>query len=49
MIKEVFREKKVSKNGNDYQVLVIVFENGYKLEHFLNNEQIYILNDVPLK
>ena len=49
MIKECYREKKVSKVGNEYQVLVLIFDNGYKLEQFLNNEQIYILSEIPLK
>lgn len=49
MIKEVYREEKTSKKGNVYQVLVVVFSNGYKLEQFLTNEQIFILGSVPLK
>ena len=47
-LKDVYREERVSKKGNSYQVIVFVFENGYKLESFLNNEQQYILADVPL-
>ena len=48
-IKEVYREERISKkSGNKYQMLVIVFENGYKYESFLSNEQQYILKDVPL-
>lgn len=49
LIKECFRENRVSKNGNAYQVLVIVFSSGYKFESFLSNEQQFILNSVPLK
>lgn len=48
-VKDTYREERVSKAGKSYQVIVIVFENGYKLETFLNNEQQYILSDVPLK
>lgn len=47
-VKDVYREERVSKKGNTYQVIVFVFENGYKLDSFLNNEQQYILVDVPL-
>lgn len=47
-VKDVYREERTSKKGNAYQVIVFVFENGYKLESFLNNEQQYILADVPL-
>lgn len=50
LIKEVYRENRVSKRtGNAYQVIVIVFENGYHLETFLNNEQQYILANVPVR
>ena len=49
-IMDCYRENRVSnKTGNPYQVLVLVFENGYKLEQFLSNEQQFILADVPLK
>jgi len=47
-VKDVYRQERTSKAGNTYQVIVIVFDNGYKLETFLNNEQQYILSDVPL-
>lgn len=50
LIKEVYRENRVSKKtGNAYQVIVIVFENGYHLETFLNNEQQYILANIPVR
>lgn len=40
-------EKRVSKKNNSvYSVLVLVFENGYKCDMFLNNEQIYILGQI---
>lgn len=47
-VKNVYREERTSKKGNQYQVIVFEFENGYKMESFLNNEQQYILADVPL-
>lgn len=47
-IETCYREtRKSNKSGKDYTVLVIVFENGYKLETFLTNEQQFILKDVP--
>lgn len=50
MIKAVWREERFSKKSEStYQVLVIEFGNGYKLKTFLNNEQQYILKDIPLK
>lgn len=47
-IDSVHREQRVSKSGNNYQVLVVVFANGYKMEQFLSNEQQYILSFIPL-
>lgn len=38
--------KKSEKTGNDYQVLIIKFVGGYNLSVFLNNEQLYILNNL---
>ena len=44
-----YRENRISaKTGNSYQVLVLEFDNGYKLEQFLSNEQQFILSNVPL-
>lgn len=48
-VKDVYRQERISKAGNPYQVIVVVFDNDYKLESFLNNEQQYILAGVPLK
>lgn len=48
-VKNVYREERISKAQKPYQVIVFEFENGYKLETFLNNEQQYILADLPLK
>lgn len=46
-IKDCYREtRKSTKSGKDYTVLVLCFENGYKLDTFLTNEQNFILKDV---
>lgn len=34
------------KNGKPYSVLNIEFENGYTLEHFLTNEQKFIVGNI---
>lgn len=47
-VSKVYRVEKVSKKGNTYQVLRVVFENGYVYENFLTNEQQYILQEVPV-
>ena len=42
-----YREKLISnKKGTEYQVLVLIFENGYKMDVFLTNEQIFIISNV---
>ncbi|MBQ3136099.1 MAG: hypothetical protein IJB74_01320 [Clostridia bacterium] len=42
-----YREKRHSeKKGTDYEVLVLIFENGYKMDVFLNNEQQFIIGSV---
>lgn len=46
-VAEMFRDVRTSKAGKSYCVLVIVFDNGYKLETFLTNEQQFILRDIP--
>lgn len=46
---ECVRENRTSKNGREYQVLVLFFENGYKMDVFLSNEQQFILNNIPIK
>ena len=48
-VNNVYREERISKAQKPYLVIVFEFENGYKLETFLNNEQQYILAEVPLK
>lgn len=46
---ECYVQKGTSKKGNDYEVLVLEFENGYKMRVFLSDEQKYILSGlVPL-
>ena len=34
------------KTGKPYSVLNIEFENGYTLEHFLTNEQKFIVGNI---
>lgn len=42
-----YREKRHSeRKGTDYEVLVLIFENGYKMDVFLNNEQQFIIGSV---
>ena len=43
MIKDVKLETKTSKTGNPYQVLVIIFKNGYEKTVFLDKSEIYML------
>lgn len=45
-IAECYIIDNVSKNGKPYSVLHIDFENGYTLEHFLTNEQKFIVGQV---
>lgn len=48
-VAECYVERGVSKKGNNYEVLIIEFENGYKMRVFLSDEQKYILSSiVPL-
>lgn len=43
-------DKRTSKKtGNAYNVLVIDFDNGYKYESFLNNEQFFIIDSILRK
>ncbi len=46
-VTDCFREVRTSKSGKPYNVLIVIFENGYQFETFLNNEQAFILKDVP--
>lgn len=42
-----YREKRYSeKKGKYYEVLVLIFENNYKMEVFLSNEQQFIIGSV---
>lgn len=36
-------EKRVSKNGNEYVVLVVTFPNGYEKIVFLEDAELFIL------
>ena len=49
-IVEAHMEQRISKkNGSTYIVVVLEFENGYKTDVFLTNEQKFILQPiVPL-
>lgn len=50
LIKSCYRLSKISsKTGNTYQVLVVEFTSGYEIQIFLNKEQVFILNDIPLR
>ena len=44
-----YRERRVSKKtGTIYEVLVLCFENGFKMDVFLSNEQQFIVaSEVP--
>lgn len=37
---------KTSKAGNQYNVLQVVFEGGYKQEFFLNSDASFIINSM---
>lgn len=39
-------EKKVSKAGNEYLVLMIKFPNGYEKQVFLEPAEIYMLGSI---
>ena len=39
-------EKKVSKSGKEYFVLIIKFANGYEKQVFLDSAEIYLLNSI---
>lgn len=42
-----YRERRISqKKGTQYEVLVLCFENGYKMDVFLSNEQKFIIGNV---
>lgn len=44
-----YRENRVSnKSGKIYQVLIVVFPNGYRFESFLNNDQQFLLQEAPI-
>lgn len=44
---EAYMEERISKkSGSKYVVLVLEFENGYKTDTFLSNEQKFILQSI---
>lgn len=44
-----YRENRVSsKSGKIYQVLIVIFPNGYRFESFLNNDQMFLTSEAPL-
>lgn len=45
-VKSVSLVTKKSKAGNDYQMLQVVFQNGYKYEAFVKDEQLFIINSM---
>lgn len=45
-VADVFIETRKSKAGNNYQVLVIKFDNDYEIVNFINNDQKYILSQL---
>lgn len=48
-IAKVWREQRTSAKGNTYEVVCVEFENGYVMTKFLDNKEVYILKDVPLR
>ncbi len=48
-VTECYIERRLSKKGSEYDVLVLEFENGYKMQVFMTDEQKFILSScVPL-
>lgn len=45
-VKGVSLVTKKSKAGTDYQMLAVTFVNGYVLETFLKQEQLFIINSM---
>lgn len=46
-VAECFVERRLSKkSGSEYEVLVLEFENGFKMDVFMTNEQKFILSSV---
>lgn len=45
-VKAVTLATKLSKAGNEYYVLRVVFSNGYAVENFVNQDQLFIINSI---
>ncbi len=45
-VKDIKLVTKQSKAGNTYQMLQIMFTNGYALETFVKDEQLFIINNI---
>ena len=45
-VKDVKVVTKQSKAGNTYQMLQIMFTNGYVFETYLKPEQLFIINNI---
>lgn len=44
---ECYVERRLSKkSGSEYEVLVLEFENGFKMDVFMTNEQKFILSTI---
>lgn len=43
MVEKTRLETRTSKNGNEYQVLVLVFKNGYEKQVFLDKSEIFMI------
>lgn len=43
-VKDVYLVPRKSKTGNDYQVLIVEFDDGYKSERPVFGDTAYILN-----
>lgn len=44
--KAVTLATKLSKSGKEYFVLRVVFSNGYMVENFVTQDQLFILNSM---
>ena len=45
-VKDIKLVTKQSKAGNTYQMLQSMFTNGYALETFVKDEQLFIINNI---
>lgn len=49
VVKGVSLVIKKSKAGNDYYVLRVTFADGYTVDNFVNQDQLYIINGIAAK